>query len=272
MEIVELNFSKFRKGGDDSEIRLQIQVDASPADSEEDVLLFVETNTPAVFMGLFRNEITGDLIGPTIWEVEIKFGTVPPPAWMQQVAQPDWSFSIDEETVHITNALAHVKSYAASGTAPDHKGAINVQPDGAVDGTDVGVPSLTWSETLNLPYAAFGPTYLNILRNTVGCWNATAFRVWQPGELLLRKVSGKPAGLAYVQIDFTFAESKNTANFSVGAITGIDKLGWDYGWTEYEMTEDETANRGVSRPLAYHVERIRYSADFHALLLPDPFA
>ena len=121
MEIVELNFSKFRKGGEDSEIRLQIQVDASASDSEEDVLLFVETNTPAVFMGLFRNEITGDLIGPTLWEVEIKFGTVPPPAWMQQVAQPDWSFSIDEETVHITNALAHVKSYAASGTAPDHK-------------------------------------------------------------------------------------------------------------------------------------------------------
>ena len=38
------------------------------------------------------------------------------------------------------------------------------------------------------------------------------------------------------------------------------------------MTEDTTAKRGVSRPLAYHVERIRYSAEFHYLQLPDPFA
>ena len=270
LEIAQLQFSQWSKN-DEPKITLKYAVSGS--DDEEEVLLYAEGNTPTTFKSLWRNEITGEMVGPEEWDINVVYGTVPPPSWMgagQTVSE--WSFSIDEQTTHYTQSLTTVNSYAATGTATDHKGAVNVQPDGTVDGYDASVSSLTWTETLYLPWGQWGATYLATLQATAGRWNSTAFRIWAAGELLLRRVRGRPAGTSYVQIEFDFAVEPNVADLTVGAITGIDKRGWDLLWIEYEPVDDSTSNAIAGRPKHAYVEQVKYSADFHNLLLPDPFA
>jgi len=272
MKIEQLQFSQWAKN-DEPKITLKYAIDeVSDAEDEEDVLLYAEANTPVQFASLYRNEITGDMVGPSEWDITVVYGTVPPPSWNSVQSVSEWSFSIDEQTVHYTNSLATVAGYAATGTATDHKGAVNVQPDGTVDGYDTTESALSWSETLYLPWGMWGPTYLAVLQATAGRWNSTAFRIWAPGELLLRRVRGRPVGQAYVQIEFDFTTSANVSGLTVGEITGIDKRGWDLLWIEYEPVEDATAKAIAGRPKHVYVEQVKYSADFHSLLLPDPFA
>lgn len=268
MEIIDLNFSRWTKG-DDASVALRFQVSGS--DDEETVLLFAEGNTPAIYKSLYRNQVDGELVGPELWEISVRYGATPPPSWNSVTVTPEWSFSIDEETVHVSHSITTVNAYAASGTAADHKGAINVQPDGTIEGADVGVSALSWSETLYLPWAAWGPGYLQVLQATVTRWNSTAWRIWAPGEVLLRRARGRPAGQAFVSIEFDFAVSPNVTGLAIGAITGIDKLGWDYLWVQSEEVEDTTAKANATRPKYAYVERLRYSANFNNLLLPNPF-
>lgn len=269
MELTQLQFSQWSKGG---EPRITLKYAGSGEDDEETVLLEVESSTPATFKGLYRTEISGEMVGPEEWDITIVYGPTAPVAWNSSQVIPEWSFSVDEETVHLTQSIATTAKYASSGTATDHKGAVNVQPDGSVEGYDSSVASLSWTETLYLPWAAWGPTYLAALKNCVGKWNSTAFRIWSAGEVLLRRARGKPAGQAYVQIEFDFLASENVTGLTVGDITGIDKRGWDLLWIEYEPVKDATANALAARPKHVYVEQVRYSANFSELLLPDPFA
>ena len=248
--------------------------EVAESDDEQDVLAYAEGNTPATFAGLYRNEINGELVGPAEWDITIVYGAAPPPPSPGSVSTqtPEWSFSIDEETVHYTQSLATTASYAATGTATDHKGAVNVQPDGTVDGYDTTESSLSWTETLYLPWSQWGAAYLATLEATAGRYNSTAFRIWAAGELLLRRVRGRPYGQSYIQIEFDFCRSPNVTGMTVGGITGVDKRGWDLLWIEYEPVDDATSGALASRPKHAYVEQVKYSADFHGLLLPDPFA
>ena len=266
MDIKQLQFSQFTKGG---EPKITLKYAVSGSDDEETVLSYAEGNTPATFKGLYRNEINGELVGPEEWDIRVTYGTVPPPAWYSSQINAEWSFSVDEETVHYSHSLETVSKYPA--TATDHKGSVNVRPDGTVEGYDSGVAALSWSETLYLPWSMWGASYLGIIRNAVGRWNATTFRVWAAGELLLRRARGKPAGQSYVQIEFDFTTSPNEASLTVGDITGIAKQGWDLLWIEYEPEVDTTSNALAGRPKHVYVERTRQSAEMHDLLLPDPF-
>ena len=271
MKCTQMQFSRWVKN-DEPHITLKYAVDEVTEDeTEEDVLLFVEVETDAIFAGLYRNEIHGEMVGPDAWDITLEYGTVPPPAWNSTGQTiPEWSFSIDEETVHYTQSLDTVQSYAASGTATDHKGAVNVQPDGSVAGYDTTESVLSWTETLYLPWGMWGPTYLGILQDTAGRFNSTTFRIWPAGELLLRRVRGRPAGASYVQIEFDFQRSPNATGVTIGDITGVDKRGWDLLWIEYEPVEDTTSKGIAGRPKYVHVEQVKYSADFNNLLLPYP--
>lgn len=273
MKIEQLQFSQWAKN-DEPKITLKYAIDeVADAEDEEDVLLYAEANTPQQFAGLYRNELSGEMIGPAEWDITVIYGTTPPPSWLQSGQSiAEWSFSIDEQNVHYTNSLATVSSYAATGTATDHKGAVNVQADGTVDGYDSTESALSWSETLYLPWGMWGATYLAVLQATCGRWNSTTFRIWAPGELLLRRVRGRPVGQSYVQIEFDFSTSPNVSGLTVGDISGISKRGWDLLWIEYEPVEDTVAGTLAGRPKHAYVEQVKYSADFSNLGLPDPFA
>lgn len=265
MEITDLQFSRWHYG-DSSNIRLKVAVSGS--DDESEVLLYAQANTLPIFQGLYRGEMDGELVGPEEWDVTVDYTPNPPPVWNSTQSVAEWQFSIDEETVHRTHALAHVATYPAG--ADEHDGAVNVNPDGSVDGYDESVSTLTWSETLYLPWSMWGTAYLNQLYAARGCYNSTAFRIWEAGEVLLRRVAGRPHGQSHVAINFDFVATPNVTGLTVGDITGIDKLGWDLEWTEYVPTSDDDSNSVQVK--AVHIERVKYSYEFHDLGLLDPFA
>ena len=273
MEIQQLSFSQWTKSGDP---KITLKYAVSGSDDEEDILNYVEGNTSTTFKGLYRGDIQGELVGPDEWDVSVTYGASQSLAWPMGVggsSVAEWSFSIDEETVHYTQSLETVASYTTGGnTATDHKEAVNVQPDGTVEGYDTTVSNMTWTETLYLSYGQWGATYLALLEQAAGAFNSTTFRIWPAGEILLRRVRGKPYGQSYVQIEFDFAKSANKSLYYVGDIIVTEKRGWDLLWIEYEPVEDTTAKTIAGRPKNVYVERVKESFDFHQLLLPDPFA
>jgi len=228
--------------------------------------------SPTVTMGLVRENARVVEEGGGIWAGTVIYGT------MEQGEPGDisWSFNIGVENFHITNALAHVQSYAAAGTPPDHKGAIGVRQDGSgrtVEGVDIKVPVFTWEETHYASYetvASHG--FIQTLESTTAKINDAPWRIWDKGETLFLGTSGAKRGEEPVGLTYRFASSRTKTGMTIGDITGVDKEGHHYLWIEYEKKEDGAANTLTDRPLAAHVERVYDYADITALGLPDPWA
>ena len=83
------------------------------------------------------------------------------------------------------------------------------------------------------------------------------------GECLFLGASGSQRGIGEDwELSFRFAGSPNASNLSVGPITGITKLGWEYMWIRYEDVEDFDAAQLVKRPTSVHIEQVYEYADF----------
>lgn len=181
---------------------------------------------------------------------------------------PKISFSTGGGTKHITQAISNVSNYAPAGkTAPDHKGAINVQADGTVQGLDIDCPKFEWSETHVLASGTVNDLYIAQLAALTGCTNNATFRGFMAGEVLFLGAEGTRRSDGAWEITFKFSQSPTGANLAIGDITVTVKAGWDYLWIEYEEVKDDTANppRMVSRPLAAHVEKVFETGAFSGL-------
>lgn len=177
-------------------------------------------------------------------------------------------FELGNETQHITQSLSTVSKTTSGGRpAADHKGAIGVSSDG-IEGTDVLVPTMNWSETHYYPLAAIGPNYLSVLRSMRVKMNSATFRGFARGEVLFLGASGGvSAASPRWEITYRFAQSDNVTNLAVGDITVPSKLGWDYLWIEYVAQSDDTAKAVARVPYAAYVERVYEFADFSQLRL-----
>ncbi|MCP4248093.1 MAG: hypothetical protein GY778_13685 [bacterium] len=176
-----------------------------------------------------------------------------------QTNDPRYTFEVGFGTEHITHSLQTVNRYAPAGkTAPDHNGAINVQPDGTVAGVELpGAASYRFSETHYLPISqvtlAFKGTLLTLAHRSM---NDAAFKGLAAGECKFFGARGNIRGSEDYEIEFVFGGNPNQTNLSVGTIGGISKLGWDFLWVEYGETVDATAKAPVRFAKAAHVERI----------------
>ena len=229
---------------------------------------------PIIFDGLLKQDARITEIGGGQWDVDVTYGMLGSP-------DPDnisWSFDIGTSSLHITQALEHVASYAPPGkTAPNHKGAIGVRCDGngqVVEGCDVLIPVFTWEETHNLPAGTVAShAWIQLMEGLVAHINDGPFRIWAKGELLLLGASGQHAKLVekYVPITFKFASSRTKNAMTIGDITGVDKEGHHWLWIEYEEQEDGSAKALTKRPRAVHIERVYDYADFANLGIGDPW-
>jgi hypothetical protein len=181
----------------------------------------------------------------------------------------DSSFSFDTGggTQHITQSLSTEHSHAASGTAPDFKGAIGVTHDN-VEGVDITVPVYNFSETHYLSADIVDQAYKVTLLQLTGTVNNYWFRGFADGECLFLGASGSRRGTGVDddwEITFKFACSFNRYNFSVGPISGITKKGWEYLWVRYADAEDVASNTLVKQPVAAYVEKVYESSNFAQL-------
>ena len=127
------------------------------------------------------------------------------------------SFDTSAGSVNITHGDERwVTSYVAKGQeqAIDYKGAINVSKnDGKiqVNGIDVYIPTLKFSEQWNVHAAYVTPQYIKAISSMTGTVNAGGWRGFSGGASL----------------SFNFDTSQNLYNQNVGGIEVAMKKGWD---------------------------------------------
>lgn len=226
----------------------------------------LELNTPAEHGGLSRHTID---IEPVVvdsgsntgrWTATVRYARRQP---IQIGGDGEWTFSTGGGTQHITQSLGTVGSYAASGTAPDMKGAIGYDGE-RVEGVDITVPVFNFSETHRFAASSVTQAYKEALYNLTGKTNNAAWRGFGAGEVLFLGADGSyRGGDEYADITFRFAASPNRSNINVGGINVTSKNGWDYMWVRYEDKTD--GDNLVKQPSAVYVEKVYEGGNFAAL-------
>lgn len=166
---------------------------------------------------------------------------------------------------HVTHSLDTVQSkfWTGSGTPPDFKGGINVDPDGKVQGVDLGAmgdAAITFSIQQEFLTSALTNAFFTTLEGKVGRVNSGTFRGRAAGEVYFAGVRGS---IRYAEIKNTltydFAISKNATSLTVGEISGLNKKGWEYLWV-YSDRLAEAGGRVV--PIAAYVEKVFETTSF----------
>ena len=179
----------------------------------------------------------------------------------------DYRFSFQAPSAHIYQSLETVASTAASGSAPDFGGAINVVNDSGklrVEGFSIASPPETFSLSYHLAKAAT-PSYQMVVESLVGAVNVSPWKSRPAGSLMLSRVSGGGPNGNVTSIDFGFSFVANKTSLDVGGITVPSKDGHDLLWAYYHDKVDTNANLLVKKPLAVYVERVRPRMDFNLL-------
>lgn len=223
------------------------------ADDIEAKALLAST-APATYAGLLLDSLNADTQGGGLWKGYARY----------VVAENDNEYTFDTTggTAKITQSLATINSYAPAGmTAPDFQGAIGVSDD-RVEGADIPVPQFSFTETHRFADGAVDGTYKRNLFLLTGRFNDDDFKGFSAGECLFLGATGTKRGDEQWSITFRFAGSPNVSGLTIGDITGIDKLGWDYLWVRYADYVDSFAYTLVKRPVAVYVERVSYAGDF----------
>lgn len=155
-------------------------------------------------------------------------------------------------------------------TAPTQFGAIGVDDNG-VNGVDIVVPALTWTETYDVPSKYVTSDYIKRTAFMTGTVNGAAFRSFMAGEVLFLGCSGtqewdSEKGDGPWSLSYKFSASPNCGNsmtlpaLSVGAIGGITKRGHEYMWIRYENTE--SSFNLLKTPRHVYVDQVYRASDF----------
>jgi hypothetical protein len=189
--------------------------------------------------------------------------------WSFQLERPEegdetLSFSTTGGTQRITQSRG-TTSYAASGTAPDFKGAIGVTKD-SVEGVDIIAPSFSFQKSRTFPSYYVTNAYVKALSDATGTINSAAFMGFASQEVLFVGAEGRQKSPDEPwTITFHFKSGPNLTGLSVGTITGIAKKAWQYLWVLYQDTEDTTAKFLTKRPIAAYVEDVYRQSNFSTL-------
>jgi len=187
------------------------------------------------------------------------------------------SFDTGGGTQHITQAIGtpEERRYPASGpnAAPDQTGAIGVDGN-SVQGVDIVVPALQWTESYDVPSAYISSAYIRSLAELTGTVNNSTFRGFAADEVLFVGASGaqdwdEEKGDGPWNLSFKFVQSPNAGAGStlppltIGSISGIQKKGHEYLWVRYE--DAVTGNALIKKPRAVYVNPVYRRASFAGL-------
>ena len=174
-----------------------------------------------------------------------------------------FAFDTGGGTMHLNQSIKTDGKYPND--APDFAGAIEVDNEGNVNGVDVTMPVLNFTETHTLSGSRVSTSYKKTLAALTGTVNRSGFRGFSSGEVLFLGASGtkrsKKASAPW-EITFRFAVSPNKAGFKVGDIQVSRKYGWDYLWVRYADKVAENRKNMVKKPVAVYVEQVYPEGDF----------
>lgn len=217
---------------------------------------------PQTDRGLFLKPTELTRVADDIWQADVSYEE-------RDFAEDDsiFNFQIGLGTAHITQAKEHIDSKTSLlfPQAVDHDGAINVTPDG-VDGVDIAIPEFEWSWTVKHPRTLITRQYIDTLEELTGQWNSSTWKDYPEKEIQFLGCSGSTmAKEKFSELTYKFKRVRSVTNQSIGDINGVDKLGMDYLWVEYALTEDGAAQQLARIPKAVHVERVYDVGDFRKI-------
>jgi len=190
------------------------------------------------------------------------------------------SFDTGGATQHITQAIpsdtfpnGEQRFHTGSPAAPNMRGAIGVDGD-SVQGVDIVVPQLTWTETYDVPTQYVTTNYIKKVSMLTGTVNNAAFRGFAAGEVLFTGASGsqqwdEDKGDGPWSLSYKFVASANQGPnktfpaITIGDIEDIEKDGHDYLWVRYEdAVENSTL---LKKPKFVYVNKVYRRDNFTQL-------
>jgi hypothetical protein len=222
-----------------------------------------------------------EYLGDKAWQLEVSY--VSDGGEDDQQRDPlkrSRSFDTGGGTQHITQAIpsdtfpeGEQRFHDGSPAAPNMRGAIGVDGD-SVQGVDIVVPQLTWTETYDVPRQYVTTTYIKTVSMLTGTVNNATFRGFADGEVLFMGASGSqqwdadkgdgPWSLSYKFVaSGNQGANKTFAALTIGDIQNIEKDGHDYLWVRYEDAVDSSTL--LKRPKFVYVNKVYRRQDFSQL-------
>lgn len=174
-----------------------------------------------------------------------------------------FAFDTGGGTMHRNQSLKTVSK--VPNDAPDFNGAIEVDNEGNVNGVDVTMPVLNFTETHTMAGSRVTTSYKKSVAALTGTVNRSSFRGFAAGEVLFLGASGTKRSRkasAPWEITFRFAVSPNQSSLSVGKLKVSNKKGWDYLWVRYADKVSDNKKNVVKEPAAAYVEQVYPEGDF----------
>lgn len=269
-------------------------------------------NTPLTLQGFVREDIDVQPLGGGHWSVSVEYGTRglggsgdipvgadpgsggpdpggggggggynPSQPTGDEALTGGFSFSIEPPSYRITQALSTYSRTKRGATTNDDpnparsfKGAINVQPDGRVEGAELPPrPESTWQRTVFRP--AMSLDYYRTLVSIAGRVNASDWYGFKSGEVYYYGCEAQYTKDGWT-ITHKFGFSPNVTEpieicdgLTVEAPdqpagNDVVKEGFMYLWVAYEEIADDNGLT-VTVPEAAYVERVLPYADFTAI-------
>ena len=174
-----------------------------------------------------------------------------------------FAFDTGGGTMHRNQSIKTVSK--VPNDAPDFNGAIEVDNEGNVNGVDVTMPVLNFTETHTMTGSRVTTSYKKTVAALTGTVNSSGFRGFSAGEVLFLGASGtkrskKPN--APWEITFRFAVSPNQSSLQVGKLKVPNKRGWDYLWVRYADKVADNRKNVIKEPVAAYVEQVEPTGDF----------
>jgi hypothetical protein len=224
---------------------------------------------------------TLDYLGDNAWQLQVTYTK----DGAEDDEQPDplkrsRSFDTGGATQHITQGIpsetfpfGDQSFHTGSPAAPNMRGAIGVDGD-SVQGVDIVVPQLTWTETYDVPNVYVKTDYIKGISSLTGTVNNAAFRTFAAGEVLFIGASGSQQwdsdkGDGPWNLSYKFVASGNQGpgktfpSITIGDITGIDKDGHDYLWIRYQ--DEVESDTLFKKPKFVYVNKVYRRSNFAQL-------
>jgi hypothetical protein len=174
-----------------------------------------------------------------------------------------FAFDTGGGTMHRNQSIKTVSK--VPNDAPDFNGAIEVDNEGNVNGVDVTMPVLNFTETHTMNGSRVSTSYKKAVAALTGTVNRSGFRGFSAGEVLFLGASGTKQSKkvnAPWEITFRFAVSPNQSGLQVGKLKVSSKKGWDYLWVRYADKVSDNKKNVIKEPVAAYVEQVYPEGDF----------
>ena len=224
-----------------------------------------------------------EYLGDDAWRVTVHYEKQGADNDQQQTpSKRSRAFDTTGATTHVThvawNAEDDVRKFTAAGREQGAKWAEHpIGWDGEkLNGVDIVTPSLTWTESYDVPSNYVTNAYIKRLAAFTGTKNNAAFRSFAAGEVLFLGAVGSHdwdsvAGDSPWRLQYKFEARPNQGNDGdaippsrsiIGGIS-VKKKGHDYLWVRYARVTD--GDRVVPRAETVYVVPVYRDSDFSLL-------